>query len=271
MFGVYFPTFTATGAVLKSFSLILLLLLVGPFVRAEEPVPPHAVVFMYHHVSEATPPSTSVSPASFRAHLEYLDENGFRVRPLAEIVAALAGEQALPDSVVAITFDDGYRSVYETAYPLLREKGWPFTVFVSSEAIDGGHGPVMTWEQLREMGENGAAIASHGRHHHHLQRLRGGESRADWAARLKADLQHSLDRMKAETGQENRMLAYPFGESDQPLRDLVADMGWVGFGQQSGAMGELSDRFVPAALSHGHGVRPARGFRPEGGQPCPCR
>ena len=59
------------------------------------------------------------------------------------------------DAGVVLTFDDGYRSVYETAYPLLKARGWPFTVFLCPEGIDRGRGPVMTWDQLREMAAAG--------------------------------------------------------------------------------------------------------------------
>ena len=229
------------------FSLMIFLLLVlgwnGPCPGRD--IPEHAVMLMYHHVSHDTPASTSVSPEVFAAHLDFLEENGFRIHSLPEVLAALEGPAALPDSVVVITFDDGYRSVYDTAWPLLRERGWPFTVFVCSEDIDRGHGPVMAWEQLREMGGQGATIASHGRHHHHLQRLRDGEDRASWRRRVRADLEHSRRRIAEMTGQDHQMLAYPFGESDDLLRELVATMGWVALGQQSGAAGPLSD---PACL-----------------------
>jgi biofilm PGA synthesis lipoprotein PgaB len=234
---------TAIGVRLPYLILILILVLNGPGQAAavDPAVPEHAVILMYHHVSEDTPASTSVSPEVFARHLSFLADHGFRVRPLPEIVAALRNEVSLPDSVVAITFDDGYSSVYETAYPLLSERGWPFTVFVSSEAIDTRQGPVTTWPQLREMADHGATIASHGRHHQHLQRLRDGESREEWARRIQGELEHSLRRIAQETGQEHNFLAYPFGENDARLRGLVAAMGWVAFGQQSGAVGALSD------------------------------
>ena len=53
--------------------------------------------------------------------------------PLQELVDALRAGQPLPDRTAAITFDDGYISIYDTAWPLLRARGWPFTVFVNTE------------------------------------------------------------------------------------------------------------------------------------------
>lgn len=201
----------------------------------------HAVILMYHHVSDTAPVSTSVAPALFEQHLEHLAAKGFRVLPLPEVVAALDAGQGLPDSVVVITFDDGYRSVYEEAFPRLRERGWPFTVFVTSDAIDQGIGPVMTWDQLREMAAAGATIASHGKRHDHLQRLLPGETRDHWRERTRADLLASGLRIRQETGQETSLLAYPYGEFDEALLEVVGALGWTGFGQQSGAAGALAD------------------------------
>lgn len=207
--------------------------------RAE--APDHAVILMYHHVSDRTPASTSVGPELFAAHLDYLAEAGYRVWPLPAVADSLRRGGALPDSVVVITFDDGYRSVYEDAFPRLKRRGWPFTVFVTSDAIDRGQGPVMTWLQLREMAAAGATIASHGQNHRHLQRLLPGEDRSSWRRRTEEELRHSAARITEQTGQQARLLAYPYGEYDEPLQELVREMGWTAFGQQSGAAGPMND------------------------------
>ena len=154
-------------------------------------VPDHAVILMYHHVSATTPASTSVDPDLFEAHLDYLEENGFRVWPLDQVVDSLGAGRALPDSVVVFTFDDGYRSVYEEAYPRLRQRGWPFTVFVTTDAIDHRQGPVLTWDQLREMAGQGATIASHPQHH----QTRGKGVRRRRIIQYDRRQQHMADRL----------------------------------------------------------------------------
>lgn len=204
-------------------------------------IPDHAVIFMYHHVSSSTPASTSVTPEVFISHLDYLDQNGFKVWPLSQIVENLKGGISIPDSTVAITFDDGYRSVYTQAFPLLKEKGWPFTVFVSAEAMDQGHGPVATWDELRKMAEHGGEVANHGRYHQHMNRNRNGESDSEWAARIQAELEYCQTRLKEEMGTAPPLVAYTYGEHDPRLLNLIRKMGWAGFGQQSGAAGENSD------------------------------
>ena len=99
-------------------------------------VPSHATILLYHHVSDETPPSTSLSPVLFAEQLMWLDEQGYTVMTLEAVVDSLRGERPLPDRTVVFTFDDGYASVYEEAFPRLRARGWPFTVFVCPEDLD---------------------------------------------------------------------------------------------------------------------------------------
>ncbi len=206
------------------------------------PVPEHAVVLLYHHVDAATPAVTSTAPADFAAHLDLLQAEGCRVTALPQVVAALRDPATqLPDRAVALTFDDGYRSVHAAAFPLLRQRGWPFTVFVCPDDVDAGRGPVCTWDQLREMAAAGATIASHGLRHEHLQRLGPGEDRAAWRRRVRAELLAAQRRIEAEIGRAPPLLAYPYGEWSPDLAALVADLGWTAFGQHSGAMGPDSD------------------------------
>src|SRR5210317_1114145 len=97
----------------------LLLALCG---LSASPADDHAVVLVYHHVSETTPALTSVAPRVFDSHLDYLDDNNFTVWPLARILETLAAGEALPSNTVALTFDDAYRSVYREAFPRLRAR-----------------------------------------------------------------------------------------------------------------------------------------------------
>ena len=204
-------------------------------------VPNHAVVLIYHHLDEGTPASTSLSPELFAEHLDFLVAHGYRALPLAALVDSLRVGGTIPDRTVAFTFDDGYRSVYTAAFPRLRELGWPFTVFVCSDDVDHCRGPVMTWDQLREMAAAGATVASHGKSHGHLQRRRAEESDRAWRERIRTELLAAQQRIEEEIGSTQALFAYPYGEFDDDLRELISDLGWAAFGQQSGPMGESSD------------------------------
>jgi len=110
-----------------------------------------AVVLMYHHFGVNEHPSTNVRLAQFDAHLDYLAQAGYQVWPLTKVVDYLRQQKPFPGRVAAITIDDAYRSVFEQAYPRLRERGWPFTVFVATDGVDRHFKAYMSWQQMREM------------------------------------------------------------------------------------------------------------------------
>lgn len=195
------------------------------------------VVLLYHHVAEDTPAVTSVSPAQFESHLAYLEENGFTVWSLSRAVDALESGTSIPDRTLAITFDDAYRDILTNAAPMLAERGWPFTVFVATRAVDEGHGGIMDWDELRKLQSMGAELANHGHAHDHLNRRRAGESESRWLQRARADIETGARRLKAETGAEGRLFAWPYGEFNRALEALADELGLVAFTQASGAVG----------------------------------
>lgn len=201
--------------------------------RADES-PSHGVILLYHHVATDTPAITSITPQHFAEQMQFLADNQFTVWPLPKLVAHIQQHKPVPDKVVSITFDDNYQSVYEAAFPLLKKRGWPFTIFVSTDAVDQNINMQASWQQLREMARSGASIANHSASHAHLLQRLQGESTSAWKQRITKDINKAQRRIKEETGQEHKLFAYPFGEVDQELAELVQDMGYIGIGQHSG-------------------------------------
>jgi biofilm PGA synthesis lipoprotein PgaB len=206
------------------------------------PAADHAVVLVYHHVSDRTPVSTSVTPEVFEKHLGYLAANDFTVLALSELVQSLADGRPLPPRTVALTFDDGYASVYREALPRLERRGWPFAVFVATEAIDGGSRLYMSWDEPRDVEQRGGSVGNHSTAHGHLVRREPGETASAWRRRVRDDIVQAQARLEAELDHPLRMLAYPYGEFDDPLEALVKELGLVGLGQQSGPVGRLSSQ-----------------------------
>lgn len=203
---------------------------------------PHGVVLLYHHVSEETPASTSVTPVQFSDHLDYLAEYGYRVWPLERLLdAVLRGAEDVPENVVAITFDDAYESVFTEARPRLADRGWPYTVFVNTDAIDAGHSPYMSWDQIRALHEAGVTIENHSAAHGHMSRPADGESRRTWRSRVADDISGARARIAAETGRAPTLFAYPYGEDSEALAEIVDKDHEYALAQRSGPMGSLSD------------------------------
>jgi len=201
----------------------------------------HGVILVYHHVATDTPYSTSISPQYFRQHMTYLKVNDFNVMPLTDMVDALRQGRQVPEKSVAITFDDGYASVYSNAYPLLRAMGYSFTVFINTLPIDQYQPGYMNWAQLREMSDSGVLLGNHTKDHPYLLTQLEGETAAEHLQRLGNDFLLAEARIKTQTGQSNRLLAYPYGEYDTAIKSLVAELGFTGFGQNSGAIARWSD------------------------------
>ncbi|XOV89372.1 MAG: polysaccharide deacetylase family protein [Pseudomonadota bacterium] len=201
----------------------------------------HGVILQYHHIAEDTPAITSTRPDQFAAHMAYLARSGFEVWPLERLVEAVRNNQTTPEKVVAITFDDAYINIYENAFPLLRDYGWPFTIFVATSPVGTQPNSFLNWDQLREMKTHGATIANHSHSHTHLLRRLDHESAADWRKRIAADITTAQTRLTAELGETPRYLAYPYGEYNAAILDIVRDLGFTGFGQQSGAVGAGAD------------------------------
>ncbi|QDF65696.1 polysaccharide deacetylase [Shewanella sp. SNU WT4] len=199
-----------------------------------------AVILQYHHVSDTGPRSTSVSLAQFREQMQYLKDNDFTVIPLSRLIEAIKQRQPLADKSVVITFDDGYQDIAANAHPLLKEFGFPYTMFVAIAPIEQGYGEMMSWATLTKISQEGATIANHSYAHEHLVRMDAGETEAQWLGRVTANIERTEAMILKHTGQSHKTLAYPYGEYNAQLQQWLAEQGYVALGQQSGAAGWYS-------------------------------
>ena len=99
--------------------------------------------------------------------MEEIKDNGFTVIPMQDFIAWRHGDKGIPAKSCIITIDDGYLSGYETAWPILKKFGYPFTMFIYIDYIDSG-GKSISWDQLAEMRDAGVDIESHTYSHSHL-------------------------------------------------------------------------------------------------------
>ncbi|HLT64623.1 MAG TPA: polysaccharide deacetylase family protein [Pseudohongiella sp.] len=201
----------------------------------------HAVILIYHHVSTTTPRSTSLTPEELRIQMEYLRDNQFEVWPLDRLIGALQKREPIPEKAAAITFDDAYSSIYDTGWPMLKEFGFPMTLFVSTDPIDNNQRGYMNWDQIREMAAEGVIVANHMVYHPHMIDAKAGETNDERMARLRAELLHAQERIRAETGQDHKIMAYPYGEYDDDITAMIEELGFVALAQNSGAVGYYSD------------------------------
>src|SRR6202030_4365532 len=127
------------------------------------------IIYCYHRlVDKVRYPGTEITPAVFEAQMKELKDRGITVIGLQDLLAWKRGEKNIPPRSAIITFDDGYKSQYEVAWPILKKYGYPFTMFIYTEGVRGGHfggGEAITWEQLAEMRDAGIDIEAHSATH----------------------------------------------------------------------------------------------------------
>jgi peptidoglycan/xylan/chitin deacetylase (PgdA/CDA1 family) len=165
----------------------------------------------------------------FQHQLDALERWGATVLCLDEAVRRRAAG-ALPPRAVALTFDDGYASVLETAWPLLRERHLPATLFAVSGYVDGvrrfpwdhatagDHTRLSTADELREAARQGLDIGSHTVTHRWLPRLD--------AAELERELVESRAALEDMTGRPVPSIAYPTGGWNAAVRAAAAEAGY---------------------------------------------
>lgn len=201
----------------------------------------HAVILQYHHVSDSTPPITSVTAEQLGEHLELIKSEGFQVLPLPQVIRTIQQGNTFDEPTAVITFDDAYESIYTAGFPLLKEYQYPFTIFVTPKPVEDGFSDMLNWQQLKEMQQYGATIANHSYQHDHLVFRLAGESDEEWLERIRKDTEKAQSRLEQELGNLPKYMAYPYGEFDEQLKSLMKDMEYIAFGQQSGPIHQTSD------------------------------
>lgn len=198
-----------------------------------------AVVLQYHHIDNDTSASTSTSVELFRQQIEYIRGKEYKVVSLPDLVSQIKKRKLIEDNVVAITFDDGYESVYRNAFPILKTYKIPFTIFIDTASIEENRKNHVSWAQLREMKKHGATIANHTHRHSHL--IRYQEDIEEWTKRVSNEINKAQAIIKERLNQDIKLLAYPYGEFDTDGLKLTRSLGYTAFGQHSGAVNEDSN------------------------------
>ena len=174
-------------------------------------------ILCYHRFGSKTAKLT-VSKAAFEAQMDYLARHGYHVVSLARIRAFLDGKEALPAKTVAITIDDGYRSTYEIAYPVLKKHGFPATVFLYSDFV--GASDALTWPQMKEMlGSGLVEIQPHSKTHANLSQRQQDESEAHYRERVRREVETPVGVLRDRLELASTVFAYPYGD----VNDVVVE------------------------------------------------
>lgn len=182
-------------------------------------------ILCYHRFGNHCESPLCVPEKTFERQMKYLKDNGYRVITPETMLAFLEYRQPLPRKSVMITVDDGYRSFYNIAYPILKRYGFPATMFVYTDYV-GVSSKAITWDQLRELKANGFTIGSHTRSHSDLTKKDRKETDEAYLKRLRHEIIDSKKIIDRELNQDTFFFSYPFGRANHQAMLMAHQAGY---------------------------------------------
>lgn len=218
-------------------------------------------IFIYHHFGDKRYPTTNVAMDSFIAQMRYLADNKYRVISLAEAVRIVRENRPILEKTAVITIDDGYKTIYSKAWPVLKSLDFPFTVFLYAEGIEKGYSNYLSWEQVLEMQAAGVDFQDHSYSHYRLADWPKGMGEQEYRQWIRADLARGKSVLQERLGRKPRYFAIPYGEYNSIVMDEAKSAGYEAiFSQDPGSVSAGTDIFcIPrepilgnewASLSH---------------------
>ncbi len=182
-------------------------------------------ILCYHRFGKTCKSNLCISEKAFAKQVEYLKNNGYHTIHLSDLMEFLNYKTAIPSKSVVITLDDGYRSIYKFAYPLLKRYGFTATLFIYTDFIEAS-GNALTWNQLRELQAAGFEIGSHSLSHADLVKKLPHENDQTYWNRITKELMQSKEIIDRELNQDTQFFAYPYGNYNQQILGLFSDTGY---------------------------------------------
>ena len=201
------------------------------------------IIFCYHLlVDKVRYPGTEITPAAFEAQMKELKDRGITVISMQDLLAWKRGEKNIPPRCAVITFDDGYKSQYEVAWPILKKYGYPFTMFIYTEGVRGGSlggGGAITWEQLADMRDNGVDIEAHSATHQDLReghtitlaspggkKTRTKLTGPQYEQWVQNEVVGCKQLLEQRLGIKINCFAVPFGNYNEHVKELARNAGY---------------------------------------------
>ncbi len=208
-------------------------------------------VLVYHQFAEDHSDKMTIKAEDFYEQMLWLKKNGYAVISLDQLLDFMDFEIPLPEKSVVITIDDGWRSVYDLAYPILKKFGFQATLFVYTDFIGGEK--ALQWSYIEEMAQNGFDVQSHTLSHRNLTMIGSGEPFEEYFKFLVKELEGSKKLIEEYLNSQCRYLAYPFGETNELVTALAKKTGYrAAFTVRRGSTQVLENRYtVPRSVIYG--------------------
>ncbi len=191
---------------------------------------------MYHKFGISKYPSTSVTISQLEEHINELSKEKYNVKSLNLIVDTIINDGQLPKNIIGISVDDADRSFLTTGWPAFKEKNFPVTLFVNTSTIVENNKNYLNWNEIRKLKSEGVNIGAHSHTHDHMPDLT--------IEQIKKEIETSNKIFLRELGEIPSLFAYPYGETNQEIIDLLKTYKFkVAFGQHSGVINETSNMY----------------------------
>ena len=154
--------------------------------------------------------------SQFREQMEHLSTHGYKVFPLGEFINRRSMERELPPETVIISFDDGHISNYTKAYPILKKYNFPAIFFVVAGRV--GLSDTLSWNNMKEMIENGMEVGSHTLTHPCPSKLTDEE--------LRYELSESKKILEENLGKDILFLSSPTGYYNPSIKTIARHIGY---------------------------------------------
>lgn len=179
----------------------------------------------YHDFRERGAEAMVIEAAKFRAQMQSIKDSAIPVIRLSELMEWRRGERNIPEESFVITMDDGWEGVYRYAFPVLKEFGFPFTVYLYKNYVNVG-GRSMSWAQIQEMIDSGLCeVGSHSVSHGSMT-AKKGRSEDEYQLFLLNEFKDSKEFLEKNLGLPCTSYAYPYGNYNTMIRDLGHQVGY---------------------------------------------
>lgn len=191
-------------------------------------------VLVYHHIQDPVQSDVSCTPTQFEAQMRALLDRGYTPLTIPQTRCFLAG--TLPESIkkpVLITFDDGYESVYDYAFPVSVRYRIPMVVFIVTARI--GQKPqfakYLSREEIKQMQDSGLWTLGSHTHDFHTESTKiyaafGGGKLNPVLEELRKDLTTSSKCLEEITGVPTETIAWPFGKHNSEYTTIARLVGY---------------------------------------------
>jgi len=186
---------------------------------------PEVPILTYHRITDTVKNGMALSPARFRTQLTYLLKNGYTPITPDQWSRGVVYGTELPDKPVILTFDDGWKSQYQNAVPILKELHIPATFYIYPDVI--GNNSSMSWKEVRELAQQNFTIGSHSQSHPKLPQRFSFEDEKRYSRRLTREIEDSKRLIEEHIGKPVLHFCYPYGYYNTNIIEFVRRARYV--------------------------------------------